>query len=95
MHIPDLKYAAMINGFDCWNITKLDVLDTEEEIFVGVGENADGSVLYERLPGWKSSTEGVRSSEKLPLNAQNFIQFIEKTRVSPCVSSERGRRGKI
>ncbi|MEK7590766.1 MAG: adenylosuccinate synthase [Patescibacteria group bacterium] len=78
MHIPDLKYAAMINGFDCWNITKLDVLDTEEEIFVGVGENADGKVLYERLPGWKSSTEGVRSSEKLPLNAQNFIQFIEK-----------------
>ncbi len=76
LHIPDLKSTALINGFDCWNITKLDVLDTEETIPVGIGEQ-DGKAVYETLPGWQSSTVGFTSFEKLPANAQTFIKFIE------------------
>lgn len=29
------------------------------------------------MDGWQSMTEGVRSLEKLPLNARKYIQLIE------------------
>ncbi len=77
LHLPDLKRSAMINGCTCWNITKLDVLDTEEVIFVGVGES-NGKAVYKEFIGWKSSTAGMTSFEDLPLQAQELILFIEK-----------------
>jgi len=78
LHVPDLTYAAFINGFTCFNLTKLDVLDQEETIPVGIGMNNDGTVQYDMLKGWKSSTAGIRSWEKLPKEAQNYILHIEK-----------------
>lgn len=77
LSIPDLKRTALINGFDCWNITKLDVLDTEDTIPIGVNMDAKGMVTYTNLPGWKTSTVGITSFEKLPVEAQNLIRFIE------------------
>ncbi len=77
LHIPDLLYSAAINGFDCWNLTKLDVLDTEKEIPVGVGMKGS-DVIYETLPGWKTSTQGITSFEKLPKQAQDYVRFIEE-----------------
>jgi len=77
LSIADLNHSAVINGFDCWNVTKLDVLDTEETIPVGIGLG-NGKVLYENLPGWNTSTVGITSFGKLPKNAQSFIGFIEK-----------------
>lgn len=77
LHVPDLQHAAAINGFDCWNITKLDVLDTEEEIPVGVGHE-NGTVRWEKLPGWKTSTVGITDFKVLPKNAQTYIEFLEK-----------------
>lgn len=77
LYLPDLKHSAMINGFDCWNITKLDVLDREKEIPVGVGMH-EGHVAYEKLPGWNTTTIGITDFKKLPKQAQEFIAFIEK-----------------
>ncbi len=77
LSIPDLKLSAMINGFDCWNITKLDVLDTEDVIPVGLGLEESGKVIWEQMPGWKTSTVGITSFEDLPKNAQKYIAFIE------------------
>lgn len=34
-------------------------------------------VEYETLPGWCCSTETARSFEELPVQAQNYIRFIE------------------
>lgn len=34
-------------------------------------------VTYETLPGWCCSTEGVRSFDELPSQAQAYIRFIE------------------
>ncbi|HLD71040.1 MAG TPA: adenylosuccinate synthase [Candidatus Peribacteraceae bacterium] len=76
LYLPDLQYAAQINGFHSWNITKLDVLDTEEKIPVGIGEK-DGKVEYKYVPGWKTSTGGLQSFIELPMAAQDFISFIE------------------
>lgn len=78
LSIPDLKRSAMINGFTHWNITKLDVLDEEVEIPVAIGTTKDGTVQWKKLPGWKSSTVGITEFAKLPREAQEYLQFIEK-----------------
>ncbi len=77
LDLVDLKYAATINGFSCWNITKLDVLDDEKEIPVAV-DHKDGKPVYEQMPGWNESTRGITDFKKLPKNAQDFITMIEK-----------------
>lgn len=33
---------------------------------------------YLTLPGWKKDTQGCKSFEELPTEAQNFIKHIEK-----------------
>ncbi|HYX52409.1 MAG TPA: adenylosuccinate synthase [Candidatus Limnocylindrales bacterium] len=92
--LPLLRYAQMINGVNWWVVTKLDVLDPLEEIPVCVGYKVNGKKtdsipalatgfdsvepLYENLPGWETSTEGVTSFEKLPKKAQAYLQFLEK-----------------
>lgn len=34
--------------------------------------------MYETLPGWQSSTEGVRAFSDLPPNAQAYIKKIQQ-----------------
>lgn len=77
LHIPDLQRSAMINGFACWNITKLDVLDTEEVIPVGIGEK-HGKAVMKEFAGWKASTVGITSFDDLPKQARELLLFIEK-----------------
>lgn len=88
-----LKYAHMINGFTALALTKLDILDTLDEIKVGVAYKLNGKripyfpanqeilqqveVEYEVMPGWKSDTTSARKWEELPVNAQNYIRFVE------------------
>jgi len=75
------RYAADINGFDAVALTKLDILDALDEIKVCVGYRRNGQScesfppvsqelrevepVYETLPGWNSSTEGVTELEGL------------------------------
>ena len=33
--------------------------------------------VYEELPGWKESTEGVKSFDELPKNAQAYLRRLE------------------
>lgn len=77
LHIPDLLRSAAINGFQHWNITKLDVLDVEDVISIGIGVKG-GIAEYRNFPGWKTSTAGITSFEDLPKNAQTLIAFIEE-----------------
>jgi adenylosuccinate synthase len=92
--VPLLHYTAMVNGFDTLLITKLDVLDSLEEIPVCVGYKLDGvdtsempatyrameavKPVYENLPGWHSSTRGITSYEKLPERARSYLRFLEE-----------------
>ncbi len=78
MHMADMKRVAMLNGFTHWNITKLDVLDEEETVRVGTATDETGTVSYEDLPGWRSSTAHATAWEDLPERAQAFLAFIEK-----------------
>lgn len=45
-----LKHSCLINGYDTFNLTKLDVLDGLKEIKIGVGYTIDGKEL-EGFPG--------------------------------------------
>jgi len=72
LSVPDLLKVVRLNGYTHWNITKLDVLDEEDQIPVMM---SDG---YQNLPGWKSSTKGMTSFDQLPDNAKKYIQFIEE-----------------
>ena len=74
---PDIKDGAWINGFSCLNLTKLDVLDEEMEIPVGIGADPSGNVKYHIMKGWKTSTKGIREWKLLPKEARTYIEFIE------------------
>jgi len=45
-----VKHSTMINGYDAFNLTKLDILDQLEEIKVAIGYNVEGKRL-EGFPG--------------------------------------------
>ena len=94
MDLPLLRYAGMINGISWLVVTKLDVLDELAEIPVCVGYQVNGKktdeipaqasgyetieCLYETKPGWKTSTQGITSMEKLPKQAREYLAFLEK-----------------
>ena len=34
--------------------------------------------VYEKFPGWQTSTEGIKRIDKLPQAARNYLAFLEK-----------------
>ena len=88
------RYAVTINGATQLAIMKLDVLDGLEEIAIATAYKYKGKVykdyshdldvlahakpVYEKWPGWKSSTREVRQYHKLPLAARRYIERLEK-----------------
>jgi adenylosuccinate synthase len=38
---------------------------------------ATAEVKYETLPGWKTSTFGVKTWDDLPIEAKKYVEFIE------------------
>jgi adenylosuccinate synthase len=92
--LPLLRYAGMINGIEWLVVTKLDVLDELAEIPVCVGYKIDGKpteeipaqgcgynkieCIYEKMLGWRTSTEGITRMDKLPQAARTYLAFLEK-----------------
>ncbi|HEX4170747.1 MAG TPA: adenylosuccinate synthase [Bryobacteraceae bacterium] len=91
--VPLLRYTAEINGFDSIIMTKLDVLDELSEIPVCVAYEVGGECIthmpastrrmeaikpiFETLPGWQTSTHGISSVSKLPVRAQQYLEFLQ------------------
>jgi len=94
LDLPLLRYSGMINGTSWLVVTKLDVLDELAEIPVCVGYKIDGKTtcdapaqasgyekiecIYKKLPGWRTSTEGITEYSKLPKAAREYLAFIEQ-----------------
>jgi adenylosuccinate synthase len=94
LDLPALRYAVRVNGLDALIVTKLDVLDSFEEIRVAVAYQSRGRTVdgfppdarrlaeceprYETLPGWRSSTREVRSWGDLPSRARAYLEWIER-----------------
>lgn len=80
-------------------VTKLDVLDELDEIRICTGYRAKGEAVdtppigaegfagitpvYESLPGWKTSTFGIRHYDELPENARRYLQRIAEVTETP------------
>ena len=89
-----LRHATRVNSLTEIALTKLDVLDTFEEVKVCTGYSMNGTVMrnypdrpdmlahavpvYETLPGWKSSTEGITKFADLPQSAQQIVKIVER-----------------
>ena len=94
LDLPLLRYSGMINGTSWLVVTKLDVLDDLAEIPVCVGYKIDGKAtaevpaqasgfekiecIYRKLPGWRTSTEGITEYRKLPQQAREYLAFLAK-----------------
>jgi adenylosuccinate synthase len=94
LDLPLLRYSGMINGTSWLVVTKLDVLDALDEIPLCVGYKVNGKktdevpaeasdwakieCLYKKMPGWKTSTQGITELKKLPKPAREYLAFVEK-----------------
>lgn len=87
------RYGCMVQGATQVALTAIDCLGYLDEIRVCVGYEVDGRVtrdfpvpallersrpVYETLPGWKCDIRGITEFDKLPVEAQNYVKFIEK-----------------
>ena len=93
LDIAGLRRAARINGVSGLCITKLDVLDEMPVVRLCTGYRFGGEPrdvppssaedlarcepIYEDMPGWRSSTVGLRSRAVLPPPARAYLDRIE------------------
>jgi adenylosuccinate synthase len=87
-----LRQAVQINSISGLCITKLDVLDGLETLRICVDYQtaaglqgtarfaseyyADIKPVYEELPGWQTSTLGIKRHDDLPSNAKEYLRRI-------------------
>ena len=98
---PIARFATRINGLTDTFLTKLDVLTGFDQIPVCVAYDIDGTryeelpmtqtgfhhakPIYENMPGWTEDISGAREVSDLPVNARNYVKFLEDisgTRIS-------------
>jgi adenylosuccinate synthase len=94
-----VRYSVRVNGLAALAITKLDVLDSFDELPVCTGYRLDGRPLddlpdnvaalesvepvYERLPGWCVPTGKARTLGELPEAARRYLARIEELSGAP------------
>ena len=79
-----LKKAIFLNSVDSLCLTKIDVLDSFEEINLCV-DHKDDKPLYKKFEGWMQNTSQIKNYDDLPLKLKEYISFIQdftKTNVS-------------
>jgi adenylosuccinate synthase len=96
---PIARYAVRVNGLTDFFLTKLDVLTGWEKIPVCVAYEVDGvrveelpasqtdfhhaKPIYEYLPGWSENISKAKSIDDLPVNAREYVKFLEKVSGTP------------
>lgn len=86
------RYSCMVNGIDKLAVTKLDVLDSFDEIKICTAYEINGvktetmpsdtdeiaiaKPIYEIFPGWKTPTANARAFSDLPSKAQKYLKRI-------------------
>jgi adenylosuccinate synthase len=94
-----LKRSLQINSVTGMCITKLDVLDGMDTIKICVAYKLNGQEVdtppvgadlfaqcepvYIEMPGWSTSTVGVKSYNDLPEAAKNYLQKVEELCATP------------
>ncbi len=85
-----VRHAIRLNGVDTLAVMKLDILDDVEEILIcngykhcssfpaTVAELSSVVPIYERHPGWKTSTRDVSVYHDLPSAAKAYLRRLEE-----------------
>ncbi len=89
-----VRYAVRLNGVEALALTKLDVLDDCPRIKICVGYSWRGETLvsfpdnlavlqecrpvYEEMPGWLTTTQGISRYSELPERTRNYLQKIQE-----------------
>jgi adenylosuccinate synthase len=89
-----VRYGARVNGLDALALTKLDVLDSLEEIQICTAYRCGTRTLtefpsdvsqlercqpvLESMPGWSEPSKGVTRFEDLPENARRYVSRLEE-----------------
>lgn len=85
-----VRYAGDLSGIDYMAVTRLDILDSFDEIKMCVNYKYNGEILeempaslkvlanvepvYETFEGWKTDTSSIRKYEDLPENARKYLE---------------------
>ncbi|XP_049849240.1 uncharacterized protein LOC126318286 [Schistocerca gregaria] len=93
LDLVQLRYAAMVNGFNCLALTKLDILSHLQEVKVAIAYFHNGEKLksfpsttkllnelevqYATFPGWNEPINGL-TYEQLPKKLLDFLTYIER-----------------
>ena len=90
--LVQLKYTVLLNGVNHLCITKMDCLNSFEEVKCATHYKVNGElttelpydldsgnfeVVYESLDGWNTDINDVRDFNLLPDKAKNYITFLE------------------
>ncbi|MEO0501104.1 MAG: adenylosuccinate synthase, partial [Pseudomonadota bacterium] len=89
-----VRQSIAVSGVHGMALTKLDVLDTFEELRICTGYRVDGrdydylpagaaaqaaaEPIYETFEGWSGSTVGARSWNDLPAQAIKYVKRVEE-----------------
>lgn len=89
-----LKYSTNINGFTSISLMLLDILSGIDKLKICTAYELDGKIIhtipaslkdyekckpiYEEFEGWNEDISSVTSFEELPLNAQKYIEGLER-----------------
>ncbi|QER68258.1 adenylosuccinate synthase [Paucilactobacillus nenjiangensis] len=87
-----MRHARRVSGLTCLSLNLLDVLTSLETIKICTAYKIDGKEVdyypasltelakcepvYEELPGWNEDITGITDFEKLPVNAQNYLNRL-------------------
>ncbi len=94
LDMVSLKYSLMVNGISEIALTKLDVLDSFDEIRICVGYKSGGKLLksfptdvhtletvepvYQSYKGWNEDITGAKKWKQLPKRTAKYVETIEK-----------------
>ncbi len=94
LDMVSLKYSLMVNGISEIALTKLDVLDSFEEINICVGYKKNGKLLksfptdvqtldtiepvYQNYKGWNEKISHIIKWKHLPTRTMKYVETIEK-----------------
>ena len=103
-----VRYAVRVNGLTDLAVTKLDVLDTLDEIRLCTAYRVGGETftefpgdlatlenaepVYETFAGWRTSTAHARTLEELPAAARAYLDRIESLVEAPITYVSVGTR---
>ena len=96
---PLAKYSCKLNGLTDIVLTKLDILDNFNEIQICTEYECDGNIssnlsefmnnlhrvkpIYKTFKGWMTSTNEIKEFDNLPIEAKEYIKYIEELIETP------------